>query len=124
MQTAGRAGCRVRGVMSEKQKFPRSQKFRLSEKGHEAVKAYEVTIAEARTGHGRAEFEAARSAWGTPRGLTADDAPFLVEFGSGRTLKETAEALADCGTTPRQVKDAADRLLGVGMLEPVPVEFR
>ncbi|MFZ5446378.1 MAG: hypothetical protein ACOZQL_40700 [Myxococcota bacterium] len=109
--------------MSEKQKFPRSQKFRLSEKGQEAVRAYEVTIAQAKTGHGRAEFEAARAAWGTPRGLTADDAPFLVEFGAGRTLKETAAALADCGTTPKQVKEATERLLSVGMLEPVPHEL-
>jgi hypothetical protein len=109
--------------MSEKVRYARSQKFRLSEKGNEAVKAYEVTIAEARTGHGRAEFEEARKAWGAPRGLTADDAPFLVEFGTnGRTLKETAEALADAGLTPKQVKDAADRLLGVGMLEAVPME--
>ena len=109
--------------MSEKVRYSRSQKFRLSEKGAEAVRAYEVTIAEARTGHGRAEFEAARNAWGTPRGLTADDATFLVEFGlNGRTLKETAESLADCGTTPKQVKDAADRLLGLSMIEAVPGE--
>jgi hypothetical protein len=108
-------------MANEKVKYSRSQKFRLSEKGAEAMKAYEVTIAEARTGNGRAEFEAARKAWGTPRGLTADDAPFLVEFGTaGRTLKETADALASCGTTTKQVKDAADRLLALSMLEAVP----
>lgn len=105
----------------QKIRYGRTQKFRLSEKGNEAVKAYEQTIAEARSGTGRAEFDAARKAWSAPRGLVPDDAQYLVEFGpSGRTLKETTEALRDCGTTPKEVKDATDRLLGFGMLEAVP----
>ncbi len=108
--------------MSEKIRYARSQKFRLSEKGAEAVQAYEVTIAEARKGTGRAEFDAARQAWGVPRGLSPDDAQYLVEFGkSGRTLKETAAALETCGTSPKQVKDATERLIGFGMLEAVPL---
>jgi hypothetical protein len=108
-------------MMSDKPRFGRSQKFRLSLKGAEAVREYEAVIAQARTGNGRAEFDAATQAWGAPRGLVADDANFLVEFGlGGHTLKETAEALADCGTTPKQVKDATERLLGLGMLEAVP----
>jgi hypothetical protein len=109
----------------EKVRYGRSQKFRLSEKGNEAVKAYEVTIAEARNGHGRAEFDAARKAWSAPRGLAPEDAQYLVEFGAaGRTLKEAADALRDCGTSQKDVKDASERLMGFGMLEPVPVILR
>lgn len=109
----------------ERIRYGRSQKFRLSEKGNEAVQAYEATIAAARRGQGRSEFDAARKAWSTPRGLAPEDAQYLVEFGvAGRTLKETADALRDCGTTPGEVKDATDRLLGFGMLEAVPVVIR
>ena len=109
----------------EKVRYGRSQKFRLSEKGAEAVTAYEVTIAAARSGTGRAEFDAARKAWSAPRGLAPEDAQYLVEFGvAGRTLKETADSLRDCGTSQKDVKDATDRLIGFGMLEAVPVVVR
>ena len=109
----------------EKVRYGRSQKFRLSAKGTEAVKAYEVTIAAARSGTGRAEFDAARKAWSAPRGLAPEDAQYLVEFGvAGRTLKETADALRDCGTSAKDVKDATERLIGFGMLEAVPLDAR
>lgn len=106
---------------TEKIRYPRSQKFRLSPKGAEAVEAYEITIAQARSGHGRSEFDAARKAWGIPRGLAPEDAQYLVEFGvAGHTLKETAEALRDCGPSPQDVKEATERLISFGMLEAVP----
>jgi hypothetical protein len=109
-------------VKPEKVRYARSQKFRLSEKGTEAVKAYEVTILAARQGHGRAEFDAARKAWGAPRGLAPEDAQYLVEFGmTGHTIKEAADALRDCGPTAQDVKDATERLIRYGMLEAVPM---
>ena len=109
-------------MSDEKTRYGRTQKFRLSEKGAEAVRAYEVTIAAARSGSGRAEFDAARAAWGAPRGLAAEDAQYLVEFGpAGRTMKETADALRDCGPSAKDVKEATHRLIGVGMLEAVPM---
>lgn len=109
----------------EKVRYGRSQKFRLSQKGTEAVKAYEGTIAAARNGSGRAEFDAARKAWGDPRGLAPEDAQYLVEFGvAGRTMKETADALRDCGTSAKDVKDATERLISFGMLEAVPMDTR
>ena len=105
----------------EKIRYSRSQKFRLSQKGTEAVQAYELTIAQARSGHGRAEFDAARKAWSSPRGLAPEDAQYLVEFGvGGHTLKETADALRDCGPSPKDVKEATERLISFGMLEAVP----
>jgi len=111
--------------MNEKVRFSRSQKFRLSTNGAAAVEAYQVTIEAARSGHGRAEFDAACEAWGKPFGLKPSDALFLVEFGTqGRTLKEASESLETSGTTPKQVKEGVERLMGVGMLEAVPAPLQ
>ncbi|WP_257453607.1 hypothetical protein [Archangium lipolyticum] len=105
---------------AEKVRFGRAQKFRLSPKGNEAVSAYTLMVEKARAGAGRAQFDAAREAWSTPRGLTSEDGLFLVEFGMGeRTISEAARSLEDCASS-KEVKTAVDRLLGCGMLEPVP----
>jgi hypothetical protein len=107
--------------IAEKVRFGRAQKFRLSPKGTEAMEAYALMVKEAQSGTGRAEFDAARSGWGAPRGLTSEDGLFLVEFGEGdRTLPEAARNLEGCGTTAKEVKAAVTRLLECGMLEPVP----
>ncbi|QRN98527.1 hypothetical protein JRI60_05605 [Archangium violaceum] len=104
----------------EKVRFGRAQKFRLSPKGSEAVSAYTLMVEKARAGAGRAQFDAAREAWSSPRGLTSEDGLFLVEFGMGeRTVSEAARGLEDCASS-KEVKAAVDRLLGCGMLEPVP----
>ena len=106
---------------SDQVRFKRAQKFRLSSKGSEAAAAYAQTIEEARSGTGRAQFDAARTAWGTPRGLSVEDGLFLAEFRErDQTLSEATRGLESCGTTAREVKAAVTRLLGCGMLEPVP----
>ncbi len=104
----------------EKVRFGRSQKFRLSPKGTEAMTAYSAMIESAKEGSGRAQFDAARAAWGTSLGLKAEDGLFLVEFGEGRTIPEAARNLESCGTTAKEVKVAVERLMGLGMIEPVP----
>jgi hypothetical protein len=105
---------------TEKVRFGRAQKFRLSPKGNEAVSAYTLMVEKARAGAGRAQFDAARAAWSAPRGLTSEDGLFLVEFGVGeRTVSEATRGLEDCAS-PKEVKTAVERLLGCGMLEPVP----
>jgi hypothetical protein len=105
----------------EKVRFGRAQKFRLSPKGAEAMAAYSAMIESAKEGSGRAQFDAARAAWGQPLGLKAEDGLFLVEFGEGgRTIPEAARNLEGCGTTAKEVKAAVERLMGLGMLEPVP----
>jgi hypothetical protein len=104
----------------ERIRFGRAQKFRLSPKGSEAVSAYSLMVEKARAGAGRAQFDAAREAWSTPRGLTTEDGLFLVEFGVGdRTITEASRNLEDCATA-KEVKAAVERLLECGMLEPVP----
>jgi hypothetical protein len=101
-------------------RFGRSQRFRLSPEGADAAAAYARMIAEARSGSGRAEFDAARKSWAAPRGLVPEDGLFLVEFEAGpRTLAEASRSLDGCGTTAREVKDAVQRLLGFGLLVPV-----
>ncbi|HLL06479.1 MAG TPA: hypothetical protein VK539_38260 [Myxococcaceae bacterium] len=104
----------------EKVRFGRSQKFRLSPKGTEAMTAYSAMIESAKEGSGRAQFDAARAAWATSLGLKAEDGLFLVEFGEGRTVPEAARNLESCGTTAKEVKAAVERLMGLGMIEPVP----
>ena len=104
----------------EKVRFGRAQKFRLSPKGTEAAAAYSAMIESAKEGSGRAQFDAARAAWATSLGLQAEDGLFLVEFGEGRTIPEAARSLESCGTTAKEVKTAVERLMGLGMIEPVP----
>jgi len=104
----------------EKVRFGRAQKFRLSPKGTEAATAYSAMIESAKEGSGRAQFDAARAAWATSLGLKAEDGLFLVEFGEGKTIPEVARNLESCGTTPKEVKAAVERLMGLGMIEPVP----
>ncbi|KFA93738.1 hypothetical protein [Archangium violaceum] len=105
----------------EKVRFGRAQKFRLSSKGSEAVSAYTLMVEKARAGSGRAQFDAARSDWSGPRGLSSEDGLYLVEFGVGeRTLSEVTRNLEDCAS-PKEIKAAVERLLECGMLEPVSV---
>jgi len=106
---------------SEKVRHGRSQKFRLSPKGNEAQASYSEMITTAKDGTGRAQFDAARQGWAAPLGLLSDDGLYLVEFfGEGRTIAEAVRNLDSCGTTPKEVKAAVERLLKNGMLEPVP----
>ncbi len=105
----------------EKVRFGRAQKFRLSPKGSEAAASYALMIEGAKEGTGRAQFDAARSAWGSSLGLAAEDGLYLVEFGeAARTIPEAVQNLESCGTTAKEVKAAVERLLKHGMLEPLP----
>jgi hypothetical protein len=108
---------------TEKVRFGRAQKFRLSPKGAEAAASYAAMIEAAKSGSGRAQFDAARASWGASLGLASDDGLFLVEFVPGeRTVAEAARSLESCGTTAKEVKAAVERLLKLGMLEPLPAE--
>lgn len=103
--------------MSERFPWSRSQKFKLSARGEEAVASYELAVAEAQTGNGQASFEAARLRWAQPWALRPEDLLFLTEFGQkGKTIAEAAAALETCGETPVRVKEAATQLLASGFL--------
>lgn len=109
---------------AEAVRFSRSQKFRLSAKGQDALSAFEQALAESRKGTGgRAAFEAAGAGWGAALGLSPDDARYLAEFGlKGCTLGDAAAALRDYGPSAKDVKAAATRLLNSGILELLPPE--
>jgi hypothetical protein len=99
----------------------RSQKLRLTAAGREAVDAHRLMVEQARSGSGRAEFEAHRAAWARPRGIAIEDGLFLVEFSGGDyTHQEIARQLGPCGATPAEVKTGVLRLVGLGLLEAVP----
>jgi hypothetical protein len=108
---------------ADRVRYGRSQKFRLSAKGLEALRTHQESVLSQRTGPGgRAAFDAARAEWSKALGLRPDDSLYLVEFGdAGRTIHDATTALRDCGPTAKDVKDATTRLLEVGFLEPVPV---
>jgi hypothetical protein len=107
----------------EKVRYGRSQKFRLSPKGSEAAQSYAAMIEAAKNGTGRTQFDAARAAWGTSLGLSPEDGLFLVEFSEeARTIPEAVRNLESCGTTAKEVKAAVERLMTLGMIEPVPAE--
>jgi hypothetical protein len=99
----------------------RSQKLRLTAPGREAVDAHQLMVEQARSGTGRAGFEANRSAWANPRGINVEDGLFLVEFAGGeRTHQEVARAIERCGASAAEVKKGVLRLLAGGFLEAVP----
>ncbi len=107
--------------MSDDTRYSRSQKFRASTQGAEAIRSYEAALADARTGEGQAAFEAARAAWATPRGLKGDDALLLVEFGvEGLTISDAAKQLEDCGMKASRVKESYQLLMKLGLLEATP----
>lgn len=108
-------------MSDEKVRYGRAQKFRLSLKGTEAVTSYSAMIEVAKAGSGRAQFDAARAKWGASFGLGSEDGLYLVEFeAGGRTVAEAARNLEGCDTSAKTVKDAVERLLKCGMLEPLP----
>lgn len=108
----------------EDARFSRSQKFRLSVKGQDALSAFELALAESRRGTGgRAAFDAAGAGWGASLGLSADDARYLAQFGvQGCTLGDAAAALRDYGPSAKDVKATTTRLLKSGILELLPSE--
>ena len=102
-------------------RWPRSQKFKLSDKGAQAEASYREMIVKQQTGTGRASFDAARALWAEPLQLQPNDGLFLAELHTGpRTMDELIRALDECGTTRREVKEAVDRMTSIGMIDALP----
>src|SRR5450432_638819 len=98
-------------------KWPRSQKFQLSETGLEAGANYREVIVAARTETGRKSFDAARAEWAARRMLEAADGLYLGELQSGpKTLEEIAaslDGLAERG----DIRKAVERLVKLRLVE-------
>src|SRR5579864_1538285 len=96
-------------------RWPRSQKFALSQRGADAETQYRETIQASRGESGRASFDAARLAWAQPLKIEPGDGLFLGELKGGpRTLEELTRALEDVGSTKREIKAGIERLINAG----------
>lgn len=100
-------------------RWPRGQKFRLTQSGLDAEVSYQGVLQGAREKGGRAAFEEATAAWAAPLSVKAGDGAYLSELKSGpRTVVELVEQLQDGGATKAEAKAALDRLIAAKLAEP------
>lgn len=105
------------GDRPAKMKWPRSQRFVLSERGLSAEQAYREVIVAARSQEGRDAFDAARLQWAASLGLEPDDGLYLAEVREGATqLPRIVEALQTCGKTKSDAISAVERLVEAGFV--------
>lgn len=101
-------------------RWPRGQRFTLSTSGATALSTYLVAIQGARS-VGRPALEAAQANWAHGLGVAPDDGVVLTELRTGqRSIAEISRSLEVCGTTSSEVKQAIDRLVTAGAVEPLP----
>jgi hypothetical protein len=99
-------------------RWPRSQKFSLSETGTRAEQDYREVITAARADAGRVSFDAARTQWAGALRVEPDDGMYLGELRGGpRTMEELWRALETCGQTRSDLKSAIRRLAAVGLVQ-------
>jgi hypothetical protein len=99
-------------------RWPRGQKFALSQAGLTAEAAYREAVQGARS-QGRAALEVAQRSWAAPLRVEPGDGVVLGELRGGRkSIAELARGLEGCGTTANEVKAAVDRLADAGLVDP------
>ncbi|MGC3996639.1 MAG: hypothetical protein QM767_03545 [Anaeromyxobacter sp.] len=114
----------LHGKTSDGPRWPRGQKFTVSEAGTTADEAYRAAVQEAR-GVGRGALDAALAAWAAPLGVAAGDGVLLAELrAKPRGLADLARSLEDAGASPTEIRAAVDRLVKAGLVEPVPLPSR
>jgi hypothetical protein len=100
-----------------RRKWPRSQRFALSEKGAAAAEAYMATIVASRAEGGRGAYDAARDAWAKQYGIQPNDGLYLAEIKNGVVrLEHIVAALETCGEVRKDAIAALERLLDAGLL--------
>ncbi len=101
-------------------RWPRGQRFQLTEAGLAAEAARAETVRETRA-MGRAALEAAGLRWAAPLGIEPRDGVVLSELKPGRrSLADLARELEVCGPSRSDVKESIDRLVERGLAEPMP----
>ncbi len=110
-----------------KRRWPRSQKFILSEKGITAEADYRAVIVTSRSNDAgaRESFDAARTGWARTWGVETDDGLYLCEVSSGpKTLEQLVTALESCDKTKTDALAALGRTFDAGLVatapEPIP----
>ncbi len=102
-----------------KLRWPRSQKFVLSQRGVEAESSYRELIVASRSGDGRASFDQARATWAGNYQLEADDGLYLGEVKAGTaTMPKLIAALESCGKRRPDAIAAIERLVDAGFISP------
>jgi hypothetical protein len=100
-----------------KQRWPRTQKFTLSERGRSAGELYLSDIVAARAEAGRSSFDAARAAWAAQFQIEPDDGLYLAELASSpMTLERMVAALETCGKTKKDASESMGRLFDTGLI--------
>jgi hypothetical protein len=101
-----------------RRRWPRSQRFSLSETGTSAASSYLSTIIASRTAEGRASYDAARASWATEFRIQPDDGLYLAEIRTGPvTLGQLVDALETCGKTRKDAIAAVERLVDAGLVD-------
>jgi hypothetical protein len=115
----------VAGIMESPtwRRWPRGQKFELSNLGSEAETAYREQIEASRQASGRPAFDAARASWAAQYAVQPDDGAYLGELRAGpRTLEHLLQALETSGADRQQTHEAVDRLAHAGLVRaPAPL---
>jgi hypothetical protein len=102
-------------------RWPRGQKFALTETGSAAEAEYRTAVAESRAS-GRAVLDGALSAWAAPRGVTPKDGIVLAELRAGKAgVPQLARELEPAGFAPDEIRAAIERLVAAAMVEPLPL---
>lgn len=101
---------------SPTRRWPRSQRFSLSNLGRSAAAAYRQHIVGA-GGRGHGAFAEASTSWATRFALLPDDGIYLSEIAERPlTVSQLGEALAICSQSTSDVKRCLERLLGAGLV--------
>lgn len=106
-----------------RRRWPRSQRFILSEKGVTAEADYRSTIIASRddAARGRDAFDAARTEWARTWGVQTDDGLYLGEVKAGpKTLEQLVTALETCDKTKQDAIEAVGRTFDAGLLITAP----
>lgn len=98
-------------------RFPRSQRFTISEAGVEAESRYRATIVASRVQQGgRSAFDTARSDWAKTFGVEPDDGLYLAEVSvEPRSLEQLVKLLETCGKSKEDAVAAVARLVEAGL---------
>jgi hypothetical protein len=102
-------------------RWPRGQKFTVSDAGLEAEEAYRATVGAARSS-GRPALEAALAAWAGPHNLSPGDGVVLSELRGKRLgVPDLCRSLEAAGIEPAEVRAAVDRLVAAGVVQALPL---
>jgi hypothetical protein len=107
-------------VTTTKLRWARAQRFRLTGKGAEGLKAWRAAMEKVQGADGRTAFDAIRIVWAKDFAVEPEDGLLVSELsGAPLRLEDLLKSLEDTGTSRDQVKAGLERLHTAGLVEPV-----